>query len=172
MCDAVEDIIGVGIAGLINRVGGDYGGYSAGGWIDAVDIVIHPDIGVDGIAHALEFIDVFEGLSLKGDVGSRALREGLRVHMPQGRGAIGQEEILAGIAQAPALARVGGGIYLAQVVIVFQGLAGLPGQLPDGIAGLGNALAKVAVIQARFGQGFAGFGGEALHAGFSPLAGA
>ena len=64
VCDAVEDIIGVGIAGLINRVGGDYGGYSAGGWIDAVDIVIHPDIGVDGIAHALEFIDVFEGLSL------------------------------------------------------------------------------------------------------------
>ena len=37
---------------------------------------------------------------------------------------------------------------------------------------MGDALAKVAAIQARFGQGFAGFGGEALQAGFAPLAGA
>ena len=75
---AVQNAMRMGALGIRVNVAGRLGGarhvlfrrfiagpgLAAGGRIDAVDVVIHPHIGVDVIAHALEFIDVFEGLSL------------------------------------------------------------------------------------------------------------
>src|SRR5699024_5079342 len=148
--DAVEHVGAVRLLGghaLAEGGGVDGSSDDARGRVDAGDFVGGPDVGPHLRAvravDAFELVEVGDGVAGGGGLGLAQRVEGDGVAEGEGAGTVGHDELVLEGAEAPPLGVVfravrffeGGGVARDGRVL-------LPRQLPDGVAGAGDALAE------------------------------